>query len=785
MSSPPTGVLFYEARAKPLSVVGLIQPGAYYQFYLTGTLSLTNVYADGNLATPLSQTPGSGATTAAADGRLVPIYMNPAITYRYQLYSATAVLLEDVDPYIPAPTPSQAQIGAVLYPQTALEAAASVTPTNFFDFPPIGVDVRRYGVVGDGTTDDTLAMARAISTGQPLDISNLNIRITTRLIFNKASQYVYGRGGQFKFDGAFTERLMTITASDVRFYNVKFNGNGKQVLACLIYIASNAARPKFLGCWFTNINGTHVSAVQNNSSNSQYAVMISPYGVEGFDFNDCIFDEIYNDNSGLNGVTPLTGGGFCGGIFTLTDDFAQPTTPQGIPTSGQIGHCFFKNIKTVLAAGLSASNQLNFQDADGIRFYGDNSVPATQTKLHVQVHDCVFVDCAKRAVKGSVAQGVKVSHINVIATTGLQYPMVTAVKVDGDDFQLYGMNVYSPPAAPIVIVIQTHDGKNLRVDGVFADRCSQFWSMAPTSTSVVTSGWRISNLRCTLISNAGGTGVGFGINSDTFPDHYEDCIFENVNFECDTTTIHSMIAGLFVANTPRVEVTLKNWRVVNGDLKIAGYGYMMQNMYHEINDTAYVSSAANRGILEAGQNTGIATTKDSVVDGYDVNIKAITTGYLSVTRQFFTLIYGDRVKVSQFRLWVPEAYDITWSHAQFDGAEYVLENFDYSGPGSITINNLTTGNTKQRMTIDGARRIGGVTGSTLSFLYLYLSEDCAVSNVADYRTTTVASITVQSGTIRGGRTFAYVLDGIWSLTSFANVVTDGGTLARQLNVQKF
>jgi hypothetical protein len=103
MSSPPTGALFYDARAKPLSTTGAIQPGAYYQFYTTGTTTLANVYADGALTTPLSQTPGTGGTTAAGDGRLVPIYLNPTVIYRYQLYSAGGILLEDVDPYIPAP----------------------------------------------------------------------------------------------------------------------------------------------------------------------------------------------------------------------------------------------------------------------------------------------------------------------------------------------------------------------------------------------------------------------------------------------------------------------------------------------------------------------------------------------------------------------------------------------------------------------------------------------------------------------------------------------------------
>lgn len=160
MSAPPTGVLFYDARAKPLSTIGTPQPGAYYQFYLTQTLTQTNVYADGSLTTPLSQTPGvsSGGTTAASDGRLVPIYLDPAITYRYQLYSATAVLLEDIDPYIPVSPPSQEQIGQILYPQTAREIAAGITPTKYH-FPE--GNVLRYGADPSGIADSTNAFNQA------------------------------------------------------------------------------------------------------------------------------------------------------------------------------------------------------------------------------------------------------------------------------------------------------------------------------------------------------------------------------------------------------------------------------------------------------------------------------------------------------------------------------------------------------------------------------------------------------------------------------------------------
>ena len=60
-------------------------------------------------------------------------------------------------------------IGSILYPQSAAEAAASVTPTNY---AYIYGDVRRYGAVGGGVTDDSAAFAKAalVSGTYPMSI---------------------------------------------------------------------------------------------------------------------------------------------------------------------------------------------------------------------------------------------------------------------------------------------------------------------------------------------------------------------------------------------------------------------------------------------------------------------------------------------------------------------------------------------------------------------------------------------------------------------------------------
>src|SRR5882762_6987445 len=99
--SNPTGILFTEPQNKPLSAAGLPMPLCYRFFYVTGTTTLAPVYQDGILTFPYSQNPTP--ITSDSNGRFPPIYLDPAIVYRVQLWTAANVKLEDVDPYVPAP----------------------------------------------------------------------------------------------------------------------------------------------------------------------------------------------------------------------------------------------------------------------------------------------------------------------------------------------------------------------------------------------------------------------------------------------------------------------------------------------------------------------------------------------------------------------------------------------------------------------------------------------------------------------------------------------------------
>lgn len=123
-----TGQLFYDPIARPLSSRGVSMPGAYYNFYVSGTTTPAIVYQDPALTLPFPAATLNGSAAlfsviqADGTGAMPPIYLNPVLIYRVQLYNSTWSLLEDVDPYIPAmPITGNSQI--------VLDAQGEVTVT--------------------------------------------------------------------------------------------------------------------------------------------------------------------------------------------------------------------------------------------------------------------------------------------------------------------------------------------------------------------------------------------------------------------------------------------------------------------------------------------------------------------------------------------------------------------------------------------------------------------------------------------------------------------------------
>jgi hypothetical protein len=126
-----TGQLFYDPIARPLSSLGVSMPGAYYNFYVSGTTNPAQVYQDAGLTLPYPAASLNGSQPlysvlqADGTGAFSPIFLNPETIYRVQLYNSTWSLIEDVDPYVP-PMPVTGNGQLLIDAQGELTIAAPV-----------------------------------------------------------------------------------------------------------------------------------------------------------------------------------------------------------------------------------------------------------------------------------------------------------------------------------------------------------------------------------------------------------------------------------------------------------------------------------------------------------------------------------------------------------------------------------------------------------------------------------------------------------------------------------
>jgi hypothetical protein len=210
---------------------GLAVPGAKFYFYLPGTITLTTVYSDSGLTTPTSN-----PVVANGAGRISAIYLNDTLTYRLRITDSSGVLLDDIDGFIPGTFYSSAPL-TVTVASVAGQSVSSrsllaniVSPIEdqpaylaedgregWFKFstanlsaavtsdPGQGVyvapstatsgasgawvrveshplNVKWFGAVGDGVTNDQTAIQRAINYGFTLDAATLDFPIGVYLI---------------------------------------------------------------------------------------------------------------------------------------------------------------------------------------------------------------------------------------------------------------------------------------------------------------------------------------------------------------------------------------------------------------------------------------------------------------------------------------------------------------------------------------------------------------------------------------------------------------------------
>lgn len=191
--------------------------GAKVEFFLTGTTTPTSVYQDSGLTTP-----HTNPVVADSAGRFPPIYLNPLIVYKATFSTSADVEIYTVDP-VNDQLLSQAVIGAYLYPRTAAEIAAGVTPVNYAYAP--GIPERYGNNPVPGTTDMTAALEACIAANDRIEfIADLGITTITWPTARRLEVFFNG----FSLVGiatSATDCISRIKTEGCRFYSYSVNQN--------------------------------------------------------------------------------------------------------------------------------------------------------------------------------------------------------------------------------------------------------------------------------------------------------------------------------------------------------------------------------------------------------------------------------------------------------------------------------------------------------------------------------------------------------------------------------
>jgi hypothetical protein len=158
--------LFRLPRQTPISSNLSLLIGAKAYFYVTQTTTPQDVYSDSALTTPRTN-----PVIADAAGVFPEIYLDPTKVYRYTLKTAAGAELYTADPVndsilstaVIESYLTQTIVAGKLWPTTAHETAAGVTPTSFL-YPPY--ESRRYGTLANGSANDSTALQRLINAAQ-------------------------------------------------------------------------------------------------------------------------------------------------------------------------------------------------------------------------------------------------------------------------------------------------------------------------------------------------------------------------------------------------------------------------------------------------------------------------------------------------------------------------------------------------------------------------------------------------------------------------------------------
>lgn len=140
---------------------------------------------------------------------------------------------------------TQATIGSTLYPQTAAELAAGVTPTNYY-YPP--GNVLRYGTNAvPGTTNMSVAIQAALTSTHTVYIPAGTYQCSG-LTQSTNGQRIYGDGNLTVLRKRANGAILTVSGSHVEIEGVKFSGDASTPTFTGDNLVLNGDHPRLINC---------------------------------------------------------------------------------------------------------------------------------------------------------------------------------------------------------------------------------------------------------------------------------------------------------------------------------------------------------------------------------------------------------------------------------------------------------------------------------------------------------------------------------------------------------
>ena len=196
--------------------------------YAAGTTTPQGTYVD---STQTTQNPNPVVLNARGEAS---IWLNPALSYKFVVTDSNGNTIRTVD-NVQGLTVSilalitQSFIGQILYPQTAAELAASVTPLNYY-LPP--GNVLRYGNnTTPGTTNMSAAFQAAVSSneevyipdGNYLCFSTINLQANSVIIGANRGTVTVGCSAAAPLFQYLSPQTATVINTGMRFENFTIN----------------------------------------------------------------------------------------------------------------------------------------------------------------------------------------------------------------------------------------------------------------------------------------------------------------------------------------------------------------------------------------------------------------------------------------------------------------------------------------------------------------------------------------------------------------------------------